>query len=80
MSHLWPQFPAVMLLNFFSFFQPYPKFEGYPKGTGPFFDNAEYQFNEFSFYYHIPTLSLKAAVYDLFLQGNVHHFKVFDKK
>ena len=37
-------------------------------------DNAEHENNEFALYYHLPTLSLKSAVFPLFrkvIEGNI---------
>ncbi len=71
----WPEHPAVVIFNFYSFFRGEEFAPAYPEGSGPFWSNAENWFQEFSLYYHLPTLSLKAAVYELFLK-NVTHFLV----
>ncbi len=78
LSHDWPKRPAVIILNYYSWWKG-EQFQGYPLGSGPFWSNAEHQFDEFSHYYSVPTLSLKAAVYRLFLQ-NLTGFQVGNQR
>lgn len=53
---LLPSRPAIVLLNTFAWFNTQP-FEGV------FWSSAEREFQELAWYYHLPTVSVKAACY-----------------
>ena len=58
----YPNKPAVVLLNAYIWFLAYP----FP---GSFCSNSEREFSEFGLFYHLPTISLKAAVYQKLAAG-----------
>ena len=58
----YPNKPAVVLFNAYIWFQAYP----FP---GSFWSNSEREFSEFGLYYHLPTISLKSAVYQKLAAG-----------
>lgn len=71
----YPRRPALVFLNVLCWFETKSYGLELDKMRGLFYDNAESDFSEFSWYYSLPSVSVKAGVYPLML-ANVSGFRV----